>query len=208
MSGASDLPASQRKSRAVLGAAKRSFLERGFTATNLDEVASAAGVSKMTIYSHFGSKERLFIAVLEAVIAERSGSGPALDADIDEAGLDEALTAIAADLVETVQDAEVVGLRRVLVAEQPRQPGLASAWRRSTVLAAVDALADYFGALQRRGLLAEVDPTVLATQFLWMLIGDPLDARLLDPQAPRPAADAQAQEVVRTVLSAYGRRTD
>ena len=191
---------SDRKRDSVLSAAKQSFLERGFAATNLDAVADTAGVSKMTIYSHFGSKKNLFIQVLEGIIAERSTSGPSLDADIEESALERALISIAVDLIETVQDAEVVGLRRVLVAEQPRQPELASAWRRSTVLAAVDALADYFGSLQRRGLLRDVDPTVLATQFLWMLIGDPLDAALLDPKATRTTPRAQATNVVRTVL--------
>ena len=77
----------------------------------------------MTIYSHFGSKEGLFIQVLEQVIAERSTDTPSLDGDVDEAELVDTLMAIAVDLVETVQDPEVVGLRRVLVAEQPRRPG-------------------------------------------------------------------------------------
>jgi TetR/AcrR family transcriptional repressor of mexJK operon len=193
---------SARKREAVLRAAKRSFLRRGFAATNLDAVAAAAGVSKMTVYSHFGSKEGLFIQVLEGVIAERSATGPALDPDVEEAALQAALTSIAVDLVETVQDPEVVGLRRVLVAEQPRQPALAAAWRRRAVLATVDALADYFGSLQQRGLLADGDPRTLATQFLWMLIGDPLDAALLDPTSSRATPHALASGAVRAVLAA------
>ena len=206
MSGTRVAPALGPKRVAMLDAAKRSFLERGFTATNLDEVAAAAGVSKMTIYSHFGSKEGLFIQVLEQVIAERSTDTPSLDGDVDEAELVDTLMAIAVDLVETVQDPEVVGLRRVLVAEQPRHPELASAWRRSTVVAAVGALTGFFEALRERNLLSDVEPQVLATQFLWMLIGDPLDAALLDPPGTRPTSHAHASHVVRTVLAAYGSR--
>jgi TetR/AcrR family transcriptional repressor of mexJK operon len=161
-------------------------------------------VSKMTIYNHFGSKENLFMRVLERVIAEHSTGGPALDADVDPLALRDSLCAIAVDLVETVQDAEVAGLRRVLVAEQPRQPDLAAAWRRSTVLASVDALAEYFASLQRRDLLAGIDPPLLATQFLWMLIGDPLDVALLDPGSSRTTAHAQATHAVQTLLAAYG----
>lgn len=193
-----------RKRAAVVDAARLSFLDHGFAATNMDEVAAAARVSKMTVYSHFASKEVLFREVLEAVIAERSAGGPELDADLEANTLAEALTSIAVDLVETVQDPDVVGLRRVLVAEQPRQPELAATWRRSTVLPAVDALAGHVAALQGRGLLEQADPRDLASQFVWMLIGDPLDAALLDPAGPQPEARVLAAGVVRTVLRAYG----
>ncbi|KHL17093.1 AcrR family transcriptional regulator [Mumia flava] len=196
---------SGRKRDAILVAAKQSFLERGFTATNLDEVAEAAGVSKMTIYSHFTSKENLFVSVLQKVITERSAAGPPLDADVKASRLQDALVAIAADIVATVQDPDVVGLRRVLIAEQPRHPELAAAWRRSTVLATVDELADYLARLRTRGLIAVDDATMLARQLLWMLIGDPLDAALLTPDAERTSATVHASQAVRTVLAAYGR---
>ena len=191
----------------MLDAAKRgSFLERGFTATNLDEVAAAAGVSKMTIYSHFGSKEGLFIQVLEQVIAEGSTDTPSLDGDVDEAELVDTLMAIAVDLVETVQDPEVVGLRRVLVAEQPRHPRLASAWRRSTVVAAVGALTGFFKALRERELLADVQPQVLATQrsrcssaTRWMPRCSTHPVRVRRRMPTRRTS-------CRTVLAAYGSR--
>jgi TetR/AcrR family transcriptional repressor of mexJK operon len=192
-----------RKKDAILEAAKRSFLAVGFTATNLDDVAADAAVSKMTIYSHFGSKEDLFIQMLQLVIAQRSAGAPPLDAGIDESDLRGALQAIALDLVETVQSPEIVGLRRVLIAEQTRHPGLAAAWRRSTVLATVAELTRYFDALQQRGLLHDVEPPVLAGQFLWLLIGDVLDAALLDPGEHRPTAEQRAQQVVDLVLAAF-----
>jgi AcrR family transcriptional regulator len=204
MSSTTTPSSSDRKRESVLCAAKRSFLARGFAATHLDEVAQAAGVSKMTIYSHFGSKENLFLRVLERVIADHSTGGPALDAEVAPSQLRASLTAIAVDLIETVQDPDVAGLRRVLVAEQPRQPDLAAAWRRSAVLATVDALAEYFALLGQRGLLVDIDPQLLATQFLWMLIGDPLDVALLDPASGGASSQAQATHAVRTLLAAYG----
>jgi TetR/AcrR family transcriptional repressor of mexJK operon len=205
MSDATARPISARKRAAVVTAAKESFLARGFAATNLDDVARAAGVSKMTIYSHFDSKENLFTDVLTTVVTERSSRGPALDADVDAPMLRQALTAVAVDIIETVQDPEIVGLRRVLIAEQPRHPAPASAWRRGTVLATVGALADHFAILERRGLLVDVDPTALASQFLWMLIGDPLDAMLLDPEAEQVSPQVRAAGVVRIVLAAHQR---
>jgi TetR/AcrR family transcriptional repressor of mexJK operon len=197
-------PSSSRKRLAILRAAKESFLTSGFGATNLDRVAAAAGVSKMTIYSHFTSKENLFTAVMAEVIRARSAAGARLDAGSDPDGLSETLMAVAVDLVETVRDPEVVGLRRVLIAEQPRHPDLAAAWRDATVVATVAELEGFFRTAQQRDLLRDdADPHVVAEQFLWMLIGDELDLALLAPgrEADNPAH--RAGEVVRTVLAAY-----
>lgn len=196
---------SARKRLAVLQAAKQSFLSAGFGATNLDEVAATAGVSKMTIYSHFTSKENLFTAVMADVIAARSSAGPRLEVGSDRHEFSETLEAVAADLVETVRDREVVGLRRVLIAEQPRHPDLAAAWRDATVVATMAELEGFFRSAQRRRLLADdADARVIAEQFVWMLIGDELDRALLAPGHEGASPRRRANEVVRTVLGAYG----
>ena len=49
----------------LLSAALELFVERGFAATKLEDVASRAGVSKGTLYLYFDSKESLFKAVIE-----------------------------------------------------------------------------------------------------------------------------------------------
>jgi AcrR family transcriptional regulator len=48
----------------LVAAAARSFVQAGFAATSLDDVASAAGVTKAIIYRHFESKHDLYLAVL------------------------------------------------------------------------------------------------------------------------------------------------
>jgi AcrR family transcriptional regulator len=50
--------------RRILEAARKLFLERGFEAANLDEVAQRAGVAKGTIYRYFDSKAELYVEVL------------------------------------------------------------------------------------------------------------------------------------------------
>jgi TetR/AcrR family transcriptional repressor of mexJK operon len=195
--------ASSSKRTAILDAARRSFLRIGFSNTNLDEVAATADVSKMTIYSHFGSKEMLFLAVIEDVIAERSSGAPTLDAEVAEADLETVLVHVAEDLIRTVRHPDVVGLRRVLIAEQPRHPELAATWRSATVVATVRELGAFFEGLERRGLLVGVEPLALARQFLWMLIGDPLDAALLGSARTMVRARTSAQQAVRLVLAAH-----
>ena len=49
----------------VIAAADRLFVERGFHATSVDQIAQAAGYTKGAVYSNFASKEDLFFAVYE-----------------------------------------------------------------------------------------------------------------------------------------------
>ncbi len=53
------------KRDAVLDTAERLFYNEGFHATGIDRLASEAGVVRMTLYNHFGSKDALIEAVLE-----------------------------------------------------------------------------------------------------------------------------------------------
>jgi len=55
----------------VLQAAGAVFAERGFAAASLDQVAAAAGFTKGAVYSNFGSKDELFLALMEAEAADR-----------------------------------------------------------------------------------------------------------------------------------------
>jgi AcrR family transcriptional regulator len=49
----------------ILEAARRCFYRDGITATGVDTLAEEAGVSKRTLYNHFGSKDGLVTAYLE-----------------------------------------------------------------------------------------------------------------------------------------------
>ncbi|HET6586161.1 MAG TPA: helix-turn-helix domain-containing protein, partial [Oleiagrimonas sp.] len=48
------------KRAAILAASIDLFTRQGFEGTSMDAVATAAGVSKLTVYSHFGDKDNLF----------------------------------------------------------------------------------------------------------------------------------------------------
>ena len=61
----------ERNREAVLGVARRVFLERGYTGATLEAIAEEAGFSKGVVYSQFGSKADLFFELLERRITER-----------------------------------------------------------------------------------------------------------------------------------------
>jgi hypothetical protein len=60
------------KRQAIVDAALEIFLARGFEA-GIDLIAQRAGVSKVTIYNHFGSKKELFFAVIHDALTEALG---------------------------------------------------------------------------------------------------------------------------------------
>ncbi len=73
----SDAPSTKRERRKqarpgeLLAAALELFVEKGFAATRVDEVAARAGVSKGTLFLYFSSKEELFKAVVRESIGGR-----------------------------------------------------------------------------------------------------------------------------------------
>src|SRR5215510_15263103 len=55
-----------RTRRRILDAAYAQFRRRGYSRVSMDEIASAARLTKRTLYYHFASKDALLTAVLEA----------------------------------------------------------------------------------------------------------------------------------------------
>jgi AcrR family transcriptional regulator len=62
-------PNGKRTRQSILDAAGIVFAEKGYSAANVNEIVAKAGTTKPMLYYHFGSKEGLFAAVLEAVYA-------------------------------------------------------------------------------------------------------------------------------------------
>jgi len=193
----SGVKGSRSKRAAIIDVAKRHFFEHGYSGANLDRIAAEAAVSKVTIYSHFGSKEDLFLHVMGEVIERLSESGPPPRVDCPEQ-LQAHLRRTARTLIATVTHPDVVGMRRVLTAEQPRHPALAARWRATTVDATVAELAHMFDGAHPQ--LTKATSRDLASQFLWMTIGDPLDAALMSG----PSQFMQSRHVdaaVRTIMT-------
>lgn len=63
--------------QAILEAARRLFVTRGFTGTSIDDIGQQAGVAKGAVYHHFASKEEIFLRVFEEMTAELASRIPA-----------------------------------------------------------------------------------------------------------------------------------
>jgi AcrR family transcriptional regulator len=91
--GRKRLRAEERR-ESILEAANLVFGQRGYDTVRIDDVATAAGISKALIYEHFASKEQLHAALIEMYageLFERVAAAGAPDKDASkrlEAGLD------------------------------------------------------------------------------------------------------------------------
>lgn len=74
----------ERTSAAILAAAVKEFMEKGYSGARINEIAKRAGANKRMLYHYFGDKEALYLAVLEgAYVAIRSAESKLHLADHD-----------------------------------------------------------------------------------------------------------------------------
>jgi len=140
----------------LLAAALALFVERGYAATRLDDVAARAGVSKGTLYLYFSSKEELFRAVV------RDNLVPVLDEA--EQAID-GYAGHSADLLrdfimgwwKRIGDTPLSGLAKLIMAESGNFPEVARFYH-DEIISRSDAL--IIGMLERgmaRGEFRRVD---------------------------------------------------
>ena len=88
-------------------------MEQGYAGTSMDAVASAAGVSKLTVYSHFGDKEGLFNASVHATCTTMVPD--ALFQPDDQAPLREQLLQIARAFFALVSSPAALATQRMML---------------------------------------------------------------------------------------------
>ena len=204
-------PRSVAKHQAILEAAKEIFLRAGYLGTNMDEVAVRSGVSKQTVYKHFGSKEALFVDLVTAMTTA-AGDRVRDHQTIPDHTAEVAphLEAYAERQLTVVLDPRLLQLRRLVIGEVERFPDLARTLHAHGPRRAIEALADLFRDLTQRGLLAVEDPLVAASQFNWLVMGEPLNNAMLLGDAAIPSRDhirRHCAAAVRTFLAAYAPRS-
>jgi AcrR family transcriptional regulator len=164
----------------LLAAARRVFLERGYYAATLDQIADEAGFSKGAVYSRFASKADMFLALLEDRIAERAAQNAELAGELAGTGNFAALL----DLAEQAERGAPGW--RLLVTEfrvhAARDPELN---RRYAALHArtIDGVAQVFAEVSKEGARGlPIPPRQLAELWLAIETGRALE-RIADPDA-------------------------
>jgi TetR/AcrR family transcriptional regulator, mexJK operon transcriptional repressor len=170
---------SSRKRSAILDAATGLFLAREYAGTSMEDIASAAAVSKQTVYKHFSDKETLF---REVALGSVEPVGSAFQADVtataEATDVPAALRALARTYIDAVMSPMLLRRRQLVLREAGRFPDLAHKYHDTGPRRAIAALSTAFARLAERRELMIKDPRVAATQFAFLVIGEPLDTAM------------------------------
>jgi AcrR family transcriptional regulator len=152
-------------------AAVDTFLDRGFDGTTMEAVASAAGISKRTLYAKYPDKRTLFVKVLPWAMSTLRWD----ETDADDVGDDlrAALLVVGRAAVARVVDPKVVALSRIAMTEAHRFPEFAQAAHSMTWSPRLRSVVDLLVRHARLGNVVVHDPELAAEQFLAMVSGFP-----------------------------------
>lgn len=183
------------------------FVQHGFDRVSMDQVAAEAGVSKLTVYSHFGDKDSLFA---EAVRAHCEQNLPQrLFEAAPDAPLRERLLAIGQAFFAMIMAPEAVAGHRILCSPQVAARGMAGMFWEAGPERVKAAFRNLLEDRIARGELEIDDPARAAGHFFALLKGDPHAQAVLGCQSDDclQAAQAHVASVVDLFLRAYAVRS-
>lgn len=189
----------------IVAAAKRSFFDNGYAATSIEAVAAAAGVSKVTVYNHFGDKRGLFTAAVENECENIRGQ---LLFDDSGEELRDRLLAFGRSMVAFLSRPEMIRFEQRIAAEVELEPELGRCFLDAGPRRMHLALADLLEREVRRGNLDIDDPMQAAEHLAAMCKGLADMERRFAGHADPLAADRRVQSAVDLFLRGYGRRQD
>ena len=198
---------SRRKREQIIAAAREVFTNEGYIGTSMDAVAAQAGASKRTVYHYFPDKEQLFAAtVLDTVDRGYEYFRPRILALAETDDIENAIREQARATMRGLTDPELLKMRRLVIAEAERFPGIGREYYERSWVRTLELFADTLRTLTRRGLLAVEDPYRAAYIFTWLIASIPTNkVAFLGDAALDPPDEliAQADEAARVFLAAY-----
>jgi len=196
-------PRDPERTRRIIEAARNHFYAHGLERASLDAIAAEAGVSKMTIYSNFGSKEGLFEAVVQERTDRVMGGSDGVEA-LDPLKPCEALLALGGQFLALTREEHTLGKFRSLYGAASAHPEACQAFYRQGPGRLNDQLSTYLRRANEAGTLQVKNPTLAADLFLAMFLGDGHMRGLLMLEMPEASENtALLREAVRVFLAAY-----
>ena len=194
--------ASDTKER-ILEAALGMFSKNGYAGTNIRELSASLGLVKSGVYKHYESKEAIWNALLDEMIAyygEHFGSPEHLPPVPDS--LEDLVTMTMRMVDFTVHDEKVIMTRKVLTLEQFRDERARELATKHFLTGLTDIFTRIFTGMMDKGLLRKDDPAMLAFAYT-----TPISALIhLCDREPEKTEDAirQVEAFSRHFIRVYG----
>lgn len=184
---------------AILRAAEFCFIREGYP-VSIEVIREEAGVSRATLFSHFGSKEALYREVVTNVSdRELTPLFSMLDKPADYV---DALRQFALTFTRGVLKPDRVGFHRLCVTEANRFPELASSHYVSGMGLVLPAVARYLAKGMKAGIVRKEDPKLMAEQFLASSMGYRQYRALLTREEDAPSSAKYVEAALRAILVA------
>jgi AcrR family transcriptional regulator len=193
------------KRRQILDGANKVFLENGFDAASMGEIARAAGVSKGTLYVYFHDKEALF----DAIVHEKCQVHAELVFNIDGEDEDVAavLTRLGIAFTTVMCRSDGISAVRTIIAIADRMPDLGRRFYETGPRVGIAKVKAYLDARVDAGVLTIPDTEVAAAQFIDSVLSTTFKPVLFNCGAPTPERiDHVVRIAVRTFMAAYAVR--
>lgn len=162
-------PLDAAKRAAIVDTAAHHFFHHGYAATAIEQVAAAAGVSKVTIYNQFGDKRALFTAAVECECEKMRGHF-SLEA-MPQGTIRERMTAIGDAICAFLFREEMIQFERRIAAETEADPAIGLAFLEAGPWRMKQAFGAWLAKMSEAGELAIADPLLAAEQFVSMCKG-------------------------------------
>jgi AcrR family transcriptional regulator len=195
------------KRRQILDGARKVFMELGFDAASMNEIARSAGVSKGTLYVYFADKNRLFEAIVEQETLERDCMVFNFDPERDVVTV---LREFGQTYIQSLCRPGGGSWIRTVMAIAERMPDLGRRYYGNVLETIINRLAAYLEARVKAKELAVDDCQLAASQFMQMC-----QATLFLPfvfqAAPAPSPERIAHVVesaLQMFLAAYRAKAD
>jgi len=192
------------KRRQILDGARRMFMEFGFDAASMGEIAKTAGVSKGTLYVYFADKCALFQAIVEEIAQTHGRIGA--DIDLEDHDVPGSLRRFGMAYMELLCRPDGGSAVRTIMAIAERMPEIGRRYYSTIIAGSINRLAQYLAAQSKAGVVAIDDHELAAEQFL-----KSCQATLFLPMVfqttPSPSRERIAYVIdsaVRMFMAAYG----
>ena len=174
----------------ILAAALEMFSQKGYEGTNIRELSASLGLVKSGIYKHFESKEAIWDALLDEMVAyydTQFGSPEHLPPAPDSW---EEFMAMAMRMVDlTIHDKKIVMTRKLLTIEQFRDKRAQELATKHFLTGLTEMFSRIFAGMMDKGLIRRDDPATLAFAFAM-----PISALIhLCDREPEKTEDAMKQ---------------
>ena len=174
----------------ILDAALALFVEKGFAATRLDDVAESAGLSKAAIYLYFDDKTALFLGVIRQAVASNLGTVEAMLA-AHRGPVAALIPRIFEFMASRIEDTPMASVAKIVISESRAFPEIGRFYLKEVIGRGLPLLEGLIARGIAQGEFRKVDPAMTVRSMmgamllggLWRTVFEPIGAEKLDVRA-------------------------